>query len=427
MKKALLLAGIGLMVSLGCNSGNGGSPAPTVAPTSPSSPAKDGGGESQPTAAAVATDTPISEELLQAALLQVTDLPGEWTVTEEESPDSDDPLGGDDPTGCTYLDEMSSDDEEGFLGMGDAVLSVDVEYTSSILGPFLRNAVSQFGSDDDAEDGVDLFREISRRCGELRSANDDGTVTVFTVSDLEVGGDGDRAGLRMSSSTGLFNVTVAMVILREAEFTSSFIWLGLGDEISESFIQSLADTAYGKIRALSHGTLTAAPATTETSKGADSEDEVKPAEPEVGSRTAPVPMGEAAEVGPWSVRVVETTPNATEDVLAANPFNDPPADGRQFFIARLEATRVGDGSGSFWAEMTIEALDDADVVYDYQADCGVVPDEITSAGEVFQGGVIEGNVCWEVRSDLVDSLLILLEESFSFDETRVFLATQATR
>src|SRR3712207_7673073 len=51
----------------------------------------------------------------------------------------------------------------------------------------------------------------------------------------------------------------------------------------------------------------------------------------------PVPLGEEAEVGGgWTLRVVDVVPDATDQVLAANPFNEPPAEGRQFFLVRSE-------------------------------------------------------------------------------------------
>ena len=57
-----------------------------------------------------------------------------------------------------------------------------------------------------------------------------------------------------------------------------------------------------------------------------------------------------------------------------------------------------------------------------EAGGGVIPDDINDSGETFPGGTITGNVCWRVRSDDVDSLVIIAEESFNFDETRAFFS-----
>ena len=120
------------------------------------------------------------------------------------------------------------------------------------------------------------------------------------------------------------------------------------------------------------------------------------------------------------VRVVSATADATEAVLAENSFNEEPGEGYQFFIATLEATYQGDESSNFWVDMSWKSVGDSNVAYEFpEGDCGVVPDPIDDAGEAFPGGTISGNVCWRVASADVGSLVMIMEESFTFDETRV--------
>lgn len=130
--------------------------------------------------------------------------------------------------------------------------------------------------------------------------------------------------------------------------------------------------------------------------------------PPVGSTlTNPYPFGATVPVGAgWSMRVVSITPNATDAVLARNQFNDPPAAGNQFFIARVSATFNGTGSDSFDASFRLRAVGAAAVSYStFENSCGVIPDEISDA-DVFPGGTIEGNVCWAIRSSDADSLVM---------------------
>jgi len=135
-----------------------------------------------------------------------------------------------------------------------------------------------------------------------------------------------------------------------------------------------------------------------------------------------VDIGETSDIGDWSVRVVEVMSDATELVMSENDFNDPPAEGNQFFVAALEAEYVGSESGTFWIDMIWKALGPSAVAYEaIGADCGVIPDAIADAGETFPGGVITGNVCWAVSSDDAADLLMLAEETFSLDDDgRVF-------
>lgn len=149
----------------------------------------------------------------------------------------------------------------------------------------------------------------------------------------------------------------------------------------------------------------------------------EPQDAATGSRTNPVPLGEPARVGDWEIRVTGTTPNATDQVMAENQFNDPPADGRQFFIVSLEATYVGEESGQFWADISASTLDDANVTYEsFEDTCGSIPDSIDGTGEAFTGGTVTGNLCWSVDSQRADSLVMFLEPMFSFDGERVWFA-----
>lgn len=144
-----------------------------------------------------------------------------------------------------------------------------------------------------------------------------------------------------------------------------------------------------------------------------------PPPPAVGTRANPIPFGSVALLGDgWRLAVVSSTPNANEAVAARNQFNDPPAQGRQFYIARIRATYTGGSSASFDGSYRLRAVGRAAVSYSTFADtCGVIPDEIPSA-TVFPGGTVEGNVCWSVRTSDVDSLVMYDDTSRKFFSLR---------
>ncbi|MEA1903737.1 MAG: hypothetical protein U9N56_09450 [Actinomycetota bacterium] len=145
------------------------------------------------------------------------------------------------------------------------------------------------------------------------------------------------------------------------------------------------------------------------------------------SLAEPLAVGRVVLVGGWRVRVASIAPDSVEAVMAENDFNDPPGEGEQFFMARLEATYVGEESSTFWFDMTLKAVGGSNVAYEaFEADCGVIPDDINDAGETFTGGTVTGNVCWRIKSDDADSLVMIAEEFFSFEETRAFLSLDAS-
>nr|MDQ3045486.1 DUF4352 domain-containing protein [Chloroflexota bacterium] len=67
--------------------------------------------------------------------------------------------------------------------------------------------------------------------------------------------------------------------------------------------------------------------------------------PDVGAaRVTPVPLGETAPAGPWRLRVIEviTGADATAQVTAASPVNEPPREGFGYVLARISAENSGD-------------------------------------------------------------------------------------
>ncbi len=145
----------------------------------------------------------------------------------------------------------------------------------------------------------------------------------------------------------------------------------------------------------------------------------------VGTRDNPVPLGKSAEVGEgWLVSVLGVIPDATEAVMAENMFNDPPAPGNQFFMVRVAATYQGPDEAGNVFELQFSLVGELQRSYQpFRETCGVVPENLTmAASEVFQGGTVEGNVCWSVPSGEVDSLVMYLESFAGGRQERVFFA-----
>lgn len=142
-----------------------------------------------------------------------------------------------------------------------------------------------------------------------------------------------------------------------------------------------------------------------------------------GSLESPLPVGEVVQVGDWRIRVAGVNPDGTDLVLAENQFNDPPVEGRQFFLVGLEATYVGTESSDYWFDLSAKVVGPSNVAYEsFEDHCGVIPDAIDDSGETFPGGSIAGNACWSVATDDADGLVLLIEDAFTFEDTRVYLS-----
>ena len=152
--------------------------------------------------------------------------------------------------------------------------------------------------------------------------------------------------------------------------------------------------------------------------GGDLDDE--PGDGSETSRSAPAPVGTPVEVSGWMITVNSADLDATEAILEEDEFIDPPEDGDVFVLINITATYSGDGendSSSLFSAVTWGAVGKSAVAYDeFNDTCTFfgLPDELDSSVEVFEGGTIEGNICFSVTEDDADSLLIYADESFGF-------------
>jgi len=137
-----------------------------------------------------------------------------------------------------------------------------------------------------------------------------------------------------------------------------------------------------------------------------------------GTRDDPVPIGTTIDLGDaWQIRVLQVYPDATNMVLRENQFNDPPKPGNQFFIARVRAKYTGSGSDTFGGSYRLRAVGPSSVGYStFENSPGAISDPLPDS-EVFSGGVIEGNVGWEIKSSDASSL-VMYDNPISFGDSK---------
>ena len=136
-------------------------------------------------------------------------------------------------------------------------------------------------------------------------------------------------------------------------------------------------------------------------------------------RNDAVAIGTPLGVGNWTIVVNSVTANANEAIAAENQFNDPPPEGRQFFLVNLSATFNGgeEDSELFASDISYSALGPSSVEYNYEDRCGVLPEELETFREVFEGGTITGNVCWAVTPEDAAALTMYADAGFDFEGT----------
>ncbi len=138
-----------------------------------------------------------------------------------------------------------------------------------------------------------------------------------------------------------------------------------------------------------------------------------------GTRQSPVPLDTKVEVGPeWNISVTEIVPDAWDIIKQENQFNKPPEEGYQFVMAKIQVSYVGEESGTPWINLSFKYLGSDNNVYGNAHN--VLPNSFSGLGEQFPGATAEGYISWSIPSDVVKDGSIMVEESFSFESTRVF-------
>lgn len=136
-------------------------------------------------------------------------------------------------------------------------------------------------------------------------------------------------------------------------------------------------------------------------------------------RQNPASLGTEMKIGSdWQVQLIEVNPDAWSIVKEENMFNEPPAEGKQYVMARFKVSCVGEESGTPWVILAFHYLENNG--HTYLDNCGVIPENIMDIGEQFFGASAEGDECCVVPSSAIPGGSIIVEEIFSLDNTRVF-------
>lgn len=138
-----------------------------------------------------------------------------------------------------------------------------------------------------------------------------------------------------------------------------------------------------------------------------------------GTRTAPVPVGEIADVGDgWRLQVLNVVEDGTAAVLTENQFNDPPAPGSRFTLVEVAVGYFGTDDPTTDLFLTVSGVATANRELDRE--CGVLPNALPVFLDYFAGGVAVGNICFVTEPGDAGALQLYASTGFGGDD--VFLA-----
>ena len=141
------------------------------------------------------------------------------------------------------------------------------------------------------------------------------------------------------------------------------------------------------------------------------------------SRNNPIPFGQPTTLintDGFALWVVDVLENATQLIMAENRYNDPPPDGHQFLMIRIKVKNTSEESKSFTAAWRLHLVGASNLAI--SGGCGVIPDYFESHREIFEGGELEGNICFTVRSSDIGTHVMY--DDAPVRDSRIYYALQ---
>jgi hypothetical protein len=156
----------------------------------------------------------------------------------------------------------------------------------------------------------------------------------------------------------------------------------------------------------------------EAAEDADAGAIVEDAEPPAEASTEDAPIGTTRTVGDYEVTVTGFTADATEAVMAENPFNDPPTNG-QYALVTFDVTYVGEDDGDPGMDLSAVLVTSGVLHADF--DCmAFAPGDAFDAPTLQAGGSASGLAFCLDHPGLDPGSRLFFEDLQSWDADRVY-------
>lgn len=135
-----------------------------------------------------------------------------------------------------------------------------------------------------------------------------------------------------------------------------------------------------------------------------------------GTRDAPVPVGQVADIGgDWRLQVLDVIPDASAMMAANDEFFQPPPAGFTYMLVRVALGYFGTDDPKVGFEPDLAVLGTSSVTLDDFC-LSTVPDEVDFFNYLFSGGVVVGNACYIAPVDEAGSFVMYGKGDFFEDE-----------
>lgn len=140
------------------------------------------------------------------------------------------------------------------------------------------------------------------------------------------------------------------------------------------------------------------------------------------SRDNPLPIGSTIEDDEWAYTINSVTLNATDQVMAANSFNDEPKPGMEYIIVNVTITYKGNDAQGATPFGQVRYVSAEGNTYSSADDFAVAEDNLDTLTTLFQGASISGNEVMSAPIDTADQGVLAVTPSVLSDAK--FVAVQ---
>jgi len=141
------------------------------------------------------------------------------------------------------------------------------------------------------------------------------------------------------------------------------------------------------------------------------------------TRENPYPLRTEISSKEWKVVINSVTFKADDQVAAANQFNEPPAEGKEYVLINYTATYIGnDPNGDTPAFVLVDFVTADGVTVAVAASTPVAPDAIDTLTTLYNGASVSGNVVRAVPSSNAQDGVLAVTPGLLAD--KVFVAVK---
>jgi len=162
----------------------------------------------------------------------------------------------------------------------------------------------------------------------------------------------------------------------------------------------------------------AAPALAPSVQPAEAEETADAEQPAEAEEPAPaaggvLPLGEAAEVGDYTINVTGLDRDANEEIAAADATN--PAPDGQYVLAEVSVVYNGTEEGNPWMDLSyiLQGADAAE--YDDGTCMAIEPNSVVNVPALATGDAADYQVCLDVPAEAIEGGSFAIEPLFSLD------------